>query len=749
MPHTLKRADTNAESLLAFLNTLAGLQSLDDQLVELVKMVSAITDADRGTIFLHDDTTGELYVRVSEGGHIPEIRVSDEAGVVGHVYTTGVSLIIPEAYADSRFNPEVDEQTGYRTQSILCVPIRSRRGELMGVAQALNSRSGKFSQHDLDQLELVMQQASIVMHGSVSVARLLDSQKKDAEFLHVVAEISSEIQLGPLLRMIISMVTRMLSAERSTLFLHDPKTSELYTEVGEGLGATRIRFPHDKGIAGTVFQTGETVNIPYAYADLRFNPAFDRQTGFFTRSLLCVPVLNKRGAVIGVTQVLNKIGGTFHSQDEIRLKAFSSQIAVALENARLFEDVQNIKNYNESILESMSNGVVTFDAQQRLVTCNQAGQRIFGVTANDIVSQPAAQFLGEQNSWLREKLQRVETERKAAITMDAELAVGNEKRSVNVTVLPLTRGQRDSVGSMVLIEDISREKRMMSTMSRYMDPGIAERLLKAGEEILGGQSQMATVLFSDIRGFTTLTEELGAQGTVTLLNDYFTIMVDCIQKEEGMLDKFIGDAIMAVFGTPIAHQDDPDRAVRAAISMLRELRNFNALRATRGQKPIDIGVGLNTDQIVTGNIGSPRRMDYTVIGDGVNLASRLEGACKQYGAHILISQNTLDMSRDTYRTRQVDAVIVKGKTEPVQIYEVLDYHTEESFPHMRDVLELFRSGLDLYHQRQWDKAIAEFEHGLELHPHDKAAQLYIERCHAMKLTPPPDGWAGVWVMDHK
>src|SRR5215472_3283300 len=158
-----------------------------------------------------------------------------------------------------------------------------------------------------------------------------------------------------------------------------------------------------------------------------------------------------------------------------------------------------------------------------------------------------------------------------------------------------------------MIEDITGEKRLKSTMSRYMDPSVAEKMLQAGAEILGGQSSIATVLFSDIRSFTTLTEELGPQATVSLLNEYFTVMVDCIQYEGGMLDKFIGDAIMAVFGTPVRHDDDEDRAVRASINMLRELTGYNLRRASEGKKPIHIGIGINTGTIVSGNIGSPRR----------------------------------------------------------------------------------------------------------------------------------------------
>jgi hypothetical protein len=196
---------------------------------------------------------------------------------------------------------------------------------------------------------------------------------------------------------------------------------------------------------------------------------------------------------------------------------------------------------------------------------------------------------------------------------------------------------------------------------------------------------------------------------VALLNEYFSLMVDCIQHEGGMLDKFIGDAIMAVFGTPFPHDDDPDRAVRASIAMLRELGRFNAERVSRKLMAIDMGIGLATDTIVSGNIGSPKRMDFTVIGDGVNLASRLEGACKPYKAKLLISENTQKGLRGTYRMREIDRVIVKGKTEPVAIFEVLDWHEPAKFPNMGDVLSAFRGGLDAYRAGEFVAGLRRFE----------------------------------------
>lgn len=226
-------------------------------------------------------------------------------------------------------------------------------------------------------------------------------------------------------------------------------------------------------------------------------------------------------------------------------------------------------------------------------------------------------------------------------------------------------------------------------------------------------------------------------------------MVECIQREGGMLDKFIGDAIMAAFGVPMAHDDDEDRGVRAAISMISSMEKWNEQRVAVGKNPVDMGIGLNTGIVVTGNIGSPKRMDYTMIGDGVNLAARLESACKQYSARILISEFTFKKLRGTYRIREIDYVVVKGKTQPVGIYEVLDYHTDKTFPNLMEVVNYFKEGISLYRSKNWDKAIGTFQKVLEIHAKDKLSRTYIERCELLKKKPPGDDWDGVWVMKTK
>ena len=749
-PEPKKRTARFSDMLLQVTTDLAKTKSLDEALETLVKITTSTIGAERGTIFLNDSSTGELYSRIAQGSFRREIRIMNSKGVAGWVFSHNEGAIIPDAYKDDRFNKAVDVRTGFRTKSILCAPLRTVNGEKIGVSQILNKIDGEFTQDDLELLAAMTEQAAIAIQGNIIVEQVEAARKQELEFLDVVSQVASELELTPLLQKIISTISTMLDCERATLFINDEKTNELYTEVGEGLDEKSIiRFPNHLGIAGTVFTSAKPVNIPHAYADLRFNPSFDKQTGFFTRSILCMPVLNKEGKTIGVSQVLNKRGGSFNQEDEKRLAAFTSQISMGIENAKLFDDVQNQKNYSESILSSMHDAVITIDENKMVRTCNPAGMKVLKISnLIDVLNTSLIELLGSENSWLTNKLESVDEQEEF---LDATLLIQGDKLSVNVSTTPLIGQKNESMGVMIMIEDISSEKRMKSTMSRYMDPELADQLMSAGEsdDVMGGKQSTASVLFSDVRSFTTITEELGAQGTVKLLNDYFTIMVDCITDEGGMLDKFIGDAMMCIFGTPIPHEDDPDRAVRAAIRMMTDLKVFNEKRAAEGKMPIDHGMGVNTDSIVSGNIGSPKRMDYTVIGDGVNLAARIESACKQYGAHILISEFTYKAVKATYRTRQVDYVIVKGKTEPVGVFEVLDFHDDNSYPNMIEALGNFNDGYRAWNDGKWDQAIKLFNSVKKINPEDKAAQLYLDRCDYMKKNPPKKEWDGVWVMTSK
>ncbi|EHL31714.1 GAF domain-containing protein [Legionella drancourtii] len=729
---------------------LSATSNLKEITKKLIDVTVHIIGCERGTIFLNDYQTGELYSFIAQGDLHFEIRILNTTGLAGWTFTKNEPIILDNVDEDERHNKQIDNMTGFKTKSILCVPLRNANSELIGVTQMLNKIDGDFTESDIKFVQTLTEHAAMAIQNKMTIEHIESCHQKDLYFLESISRVSSEINLSLLLEKIIDTVTRALDSERATLFINDEKTNELFTEAGIGLEKKQIRFPNHLGIAGSTFTSGNIINIPHAYTDLRFNPAVDKQTGFFTRSILSAPVKNKNGKIIGVTQVLNKRRGEFNSDDESQLLAINSQISMSIENAKLFDEVQSIKNYNESILESMTNAVLTVNTNNQIATCNRAGMKLMQLDSIEkLIFKDIATLFPEDTNGLIEKITLINHESskmKQDVLMDVEVEIANIKITANITIVPLINANNERLGAMIMIEDISSEKRMKSTMSRYMSPDLAEKLMQSSDYSLGGTSTVATVLFSDIRDFTTISESLGAEETVKLLNEYFTLMVDCIQNEGGILDKFIGDAIMAVFGNPFPHDDDPDRALRSALTMMNALTELNQKRLERELPIIDHSLGLNTDKIVAGNIGSNKRMDFTVIGDGVNLASRIEGLCKHYGAHILISEFTYERLKSTYRMRHIDKVIVKGKNKAVSVYEVLDYYDKKLFPHQIEVINHFNNGIELYNSAHWDKAISSFEAALKLHPKDKPSKVYIDRCRILKEHPADPEWCGVWKM---
>lgn len=216
------------------------------------------------------------------------------------------------------------------------------------------------------------------------------------------------------------------------------------------------------------------------------------------------------------------------------------------------------------------------------------------------------------------------------------------------------------------------KKKIRNTFARYVTPQVVEEILENPEAIaLGGKRKECTILFSDIRGFTSMSEKMPPEEVVSILNEYFTVMVKIIFEYGGTLDKFIGDAIMAVWGAPVSHPDDAKRAVLCALQMRKELKRLQEKWKNEKKPVFETGIGINTGEVVVGNIGSERRMDYTVIGDNVNLASRLESLNKQYNSHILISEMTYQKVKDVVEVRPIEEVQVKGRTEKVMVYEVI------------------------------------------------------------------------------
>lgn len=292
------------------------------------------------------------------------------------------------------------------------------------------------------------------------------------------------------------------------------------------------------------------------------------------------------------------------------------------------------------------------------------------------------------------------------------------------------------------------KKKIRGAFQYYLTASVITEMLKDPSKLkLGGDKKDLTVLFSDIRGFTTISEKLTPEELVHLLNEYLTAMTDIVFKYDGLLDKYMGDAIMAVYGAPLDQPDHRMRACRTALDMLDELRILQQKWSDEGRPVLHIGVGINSGDMVVGNMGSQMRFDYTVMGDSVNLGSRLEGINKEYGTNIIISEYTYEGVKDELVCRELDSVRVKGKKLPVKIFELIcdrkDIGKHEAF------LRLFEEGLDQYKQARWDEAIAKFEKVLELRRDDPPSLLYIQRCKDLKECPPAQPWDCVFTMTKK
>jgi adenylate cyclase len=283
---------------------------------------------------------------------------------------------------------------------------------------------------------------------------------------------------------------------------------------------------------------------------------------------------------------------------------------------------------------------------------------------------------------------------------------------------------------------------LKKAFSSYVSPDLVKQIEKDPDKlVLGGEQREITILFSDIRGFTTISEGLTPQELVRLLNEYLNPMTRIVLEEKGTLDKFIGDAVMAIFNAPLNLENHPEAACRAALRMLASLAELNKGFAARGMNTIDIGVGINTGLAVVGNMGADIRFDYTAIGDSVNLASRLEGLNKYYGSHILVSEDTRNAVKSEQMCfREVDRVRVKGKQLPVVMFELMTANME--------ILPLFEEALTLYRTRKFGEAADKFK---SLHEQfsDSVSALYAARSEDYLVSPPPDDWDGVYTAKSK
>lgn len=777
---------------------------LQEMLHSITLKTGELLGADRTTIFLLDEEKQELWsiLAEGEGDRSLEIRIPADKGIAGEVATSKQVINIPfDFYNDPRshFAQEQEKRTGYRTYTMLALPLLNEHGQLVAVVQLLNKLK---SDHNpdaplaerIDTKGFICADKQLFQEFAPSIRLILESsrsfyvatqkQRAVAALMKAIKSLSqSSLDLEDTLKRVMDEAKELMNADRSTLWLIDRDRDELWTKITQDDGSIKeLRVHIGKGFAGLVAVSGKKLNIAfdlYDHPDSETAKQLDQQNGYRTCSLLCMPVFNADQQLIGVTQLVNKkksgdfphynpldwpkapdcFQASFDRNDEEFMEAFNIQAGVALQNAQLFATVKQQEQMQRDILRSLSNGVVSTDKTGLIIAANESAKRLLGLGSEDrlegkLVTDVIAIKEGDFSKWYQDALHAADLKGRQQYYPDRTLlSTSIKQHSINLSINTIADAsdQEQVRGALVVMEDISDEKRLKSTMYRYMTQELAEELLKLDDAKLGGDRKEVSILFSDIRGYTTLTENLEAEEVVSMLNEYFESMVEAVFKHKGTLDKYIGDAIMAVFGSPLPLEDHAWMAVQTSLEMRDRLHEFNQRRYAVDKPGIKIGIGINSDTVISGNIGSSKRMEFTAIGDGVNLGSRLESVSKQYGCDIIISHNTFKPCQDYIWARELDYIRVKGRNEPVAIYELLGLRSDSIESEKLQVIEHYHKGREYYLKRQFTFARAEFAKVLAADNHDKAAMLHLLRCQHWLQSPPTDSdWdKGVWTFQEK
>jgi adenylate cyclase len=393
-----------------------------------------------------------------------------------------------------------------------------------------------------------------------------------------------------------------------------------------------------------------------------------------------------------------------------------------------------------TVLDCCAAGVLIFDRGGTLTQANTAARAL--VNGADKAGARLADIFSDFNSGIAEDIWRVVASGEPIV--DAEVDYAQHDGSWTALKLSARLVKvADADRLIVTLDDISRERHLHDLLAKTQSGGIAQLMANGKDSGFSGAIRHVSILFSDIRDFTALSEKLGGEGTVAMLNEYFSFMADVIHDCGGQIDKYIGDAIMALFGAPVAGDRDADRAIAAARGMLGALHLFNERRTESQSPPIRIGIGVATGPVVAGAIGSPDRMNYTVVGDAANLAARLEALTKPYGAAILVCGETVGALTKPVPMRQVDLLRVKGQAAPTDVYEIFVHKDAAGDAASRQV---FDAAFGLYRKGAFAEAVAAFDGALRLAPDDRMSALLRRRC----LHPPDlSRWDGSWTASEK
>jgi len=513
---------------------------------------------------------------------------------------------------------------------------------------------------------------------------LITAQEAENARLRALADtaavVNSSLDLTTVLNEVMDTIIRLTSAERGFLMLKNDK-GELEFRIGRGADRESLdnksEFHVSRTIVRTVADSGEAVVTTNAQADPRFS-AQESVVGYNLRSIVAVP-LKVKGVVTGVIYVDNRIRtGLFGERERDLLSAFANQAAIAIENARQFQQVNELKTLLDNVFASIASGVITTDVQDIIVLCNRAATGILGRSEEQLKGQPLTEALPAMGDTFTLMLNKVKGEQRPVVGHEVR-PVFSDRGALNwsLNVAPLVNagpmkkdGDQGSHGLTIVVDDLTEKKRLQGkfeVFKRMVPPAVVERL-NPETLALGGIRRELSIVFSDIQGFTELSERLPAEVVVKVLNRYVGTAAEAMLLHEGTVDKYIGDAVMAFFNAPDDQPDHPMMAIRAALRMRDDIYALHEVMELEFRLRFRIAVHLG--EAVVGLVGTKDRLDYTIIGDTVNTAKRLQE--NGIPGKVILSEAVYARVKDHVIVNPLEAMKVKGKVQPVQVYELVN-----------------------------------------------------------------------------
>ena len=520
---------------------------------------------------------------------------------------------------------------------------------------------------------------------STQVAKQKEERDNHLELANISQVVNSSLQLDDVLRIVMDTIVRLSGAERGFLMLNNNQ-GELSIHIARNWEQESLDAS-DSALSRTVVNRVLAEGQPILTTNAQQDPRFDDQESIISlnlRSILCVPLLLKE-SIIGVIYADNRLReGLFTETEKNLLAAFANQAAVAIENARLFESVRQtlsevteLKNLMDDVFASIISGVVTTDLEQTITLTNSVAEDILGDTRANLLGKKVSQIALFDRINISQYLTKIRQFNHQIKGLQFDLQTPqHDSLNLRFNLSPLKDAKGTIFGTAIVMEDVTETRRLEAQrrlFERMVSPVVIDQL-NPDDLDLGGTRSYITTLFADIRGYTSLSERYDPETLVSVLNRYLGAATEAILLEEGTIDKFMGDAIMAFFNAPIPQPDHTLRAARAAIQMR------SAIYAMQGDLPpefrLELGIGIHSGEAVLGLVGTQKRLEYTAIGDSVNTAKRLQENAAP--GQILISAQSCEEINDAILAHPINPLKVKGKKQSIQVYELTGLITSNS-----------------------------------------------------------------------